>query len=1499
MSLERGGKADKDGNRYEYEWILYNVLEVINNDIQSFIWEPIGPDADGVDVTVITNHNDYQQCKASNGDRDYWRLSDLMSNKILDRWKSRLSENAHNEVSLVSPLTFKGLSDLITRARNSNNIGTDFYEYQIEKAGIETKKLFDEIFRIFTGLLEEVSEEDYNQVLSFLKRMNIRTYSWEGLHEFNLMRIENLFLTNREEVYRCLLKCILDRNNYSHKIDANTIKKWLELDSLQLRNLRSDGQTIGKVMALNEQFKDKFLFWSRGFIDRDCYHDCLKKLNDAIVTIVHGEAGVGKSGAVYGLIREFERLNRPFIAISVENCVPEKSVDTWSREKLNLPINVVNVIDQLFKNDSPVIILDQFDTMRWRSTNYSEAYSICRTIIKQVEELNKTRKEHPIRIVLVTRTYDLEHNEFLRSLCIRDNYLKFEILQLTNEEIYTIIGEDFTLLDNRTKLLLRRFINLYIWNQIQENQDDREKNFKTQSQLIYKWFSQVKCHIHDSIKCSDKEIIECNKKFIDYCKSQNTLNVPTFIMESYETIMNQFASEGFFVCNQNHYSYVHQSIFDYFIASDMLGLWLNGKSIEEVIGGIDSQTPWRRYQIQMMFDQLYEISTDRFLFCGKSLLASDGIRFYIKYVFFETLGKLERIDANLESYISEQFFDTTWGVYLEDAIKGNLEIVELLINSGILEQFIFEKGEIDRGIALLQSVDCNKSLLCTNLINKIYYKLPENRSNISFIFYKDWIKDCDSFFDLRMEYYNEYWDTVSIDIMLEQLVQKNFYDFSRLIKLISIGVLHDATVNFSYVECTDLQISISQQELKDLIDIIPIKLNRYKDRDWIANPLRMTYKRLLVELIKSSLVDWCNNDEQFVWQLIARISNQDNYIYNEITLWTFTLLSSNYSDRIFEYFCDNLRDKVFEYSSTCNTYLDLVTVVVTKHVWNISQQLLNRFLSLVIKYTNKELIKIVHNERLKSINRYQFNVYNSYWGAFQYIFFNCIDSELLTDEYKAIKLMLNRMYPNGISLYNKSRITSGFVNSSIPFNNLSLNAWKKLLCNQFIDNKGKTRLNKSGLLIENSTSTIIGAVANRIEDKTKQFLELIISCGKSINIKYVETAVVKLTDEQVLSKLSDIELFRFIKYILEIDINPYAKYLFEIITKRPELYLYDEVKGFVKYFCDKDKIERLSDYDIISFDLTDSFWMQEVNSIKGRFINLFCILITQKYVVLEDWETDILSILSAKKDFDLYLYGKILIAEYSLNKSIGKSIVKLLLEHYNVLNIEYGLSLLWSLYNDGYQNEVKTIIRNCYLSLNDDLVRLSSYFIVDMYMRDVTSTEVYFNDVETLNSNGHLLDMMELVNVYFSNEAFREKAKLWYINLMNQGLNISHGVANLFYQKLLSISQDYDFIKDNIFAHNVNRQVLREFIEFLKDDLSRMIAASDIVISIIRFVVDHRDEQEYMLMSHLIDELLADLYEASYKINNVELQRTCLDLWDNMYKYRVGSMRVMMDKVIQ
>lgn len=78
MSLEHGGKADKDGNKYEYEWVICQILQVIKRNIRSFIWEPIGPSSDGVDISVIKeDYYDYHQCKASNAGKDSWTISDL------------------------------------------------------------------------------------------------------------------------------------------------------------------------------------------------------------------------------------------------------------------------------------------------------------------------------------------------------------------------------------------------------------------------------------------------------------------------------------------------------------------------------------------------------------------------------------------------------------------------------------------------------------------------------------------------------------------------------------------------------------------------------------------------------------------------------------------------------------------------------------------------------------------------------------------------------------------------------------------------------------------------------------------------------------------------------------------------------------------------------------------------------------------------------------------------------------------------------------------------------------------------------------------------------------------------------------------------------------------------------------------------------------------------------------------------------------------------------
>ena len=120
-----------------------------------------------------------------------------------------------------------------------------------------------------------------------------------------------------------------------------------------------------------------------------------------------------------------------------------------------------------------------------------------------------------------------------------------------------------------------------------------------------------------------------------------------------ENALKYLSSNGFLFIENQNISFTHQRIYDYFIEIEMLNMYQENKTIEEIIGDIEQQTPSRRYQIQMFLEDLHEINTKDFIKIGKELLLSKKVRFYIKYVFLEILGQLEEIDYDIECFILE------------------------------------------------------------------------------------------------------------------------------------------------------------------------------------------------------------------------------------------------------------------------------------------------------------------------------------------------------------------------------------------------------------------------------------------------------------------------------------------------------------------------------------------------------------------------------------------------------------------------------------------------------------------------------------------------------------------------------------------------------------------------------------------------------------------------------------------------------------------------------
>lgn len=129
MPIELGGRADKNGNRFEIKLVIYQMLKVLEEKLDYVILEALGDDEKGIDIWIgnTNGSREGQQCKGRNGSKEYWDFGTANAKEIFTNWKYQLDRDESNTVSLVSPLAFTLLEDLIERAKNTNNNPKDFY----------------------------------------------------------------------------------------------------------------------------------------------------------------------------------------------------------------------------------------------------------------------------------------------------------------------------------------------------------------------------------------------------------------------------------------------------------------------------------------------------------------------------------------------------------------------------------------------------------------------------------------------------------------------------------------------------------------------------------------------------------------------------------------------------------------------------------------------------------------------------------------------------------------------------------------------------------------------------------------------------------------------------------------------------------------------------------------------------------------------------------------------------------------------------------------------------------------------------------------------------------------------------------------------------------------------------------------------------------------------------------------------------------------------------
>lgn len=187
---------------------------------------------------------------------------------------------------------------------------------------------------------------------------------------------------------------------------------------------------------------------------------------------------------------------------------------------------------------------------------------------------------------------------------------------------------------------------------------------------------------------SETEVNITKERLVSHFNKIGRISIPRMLLHDNISVLDHLSSNGFLVIQDNKISFAHQSILDYFLVEKMLTEYYETEDILGAIGGKEQQTPGKRYQVQMLLQNLNEQCSEDFLKAGQTMLSSDQVRYSLKFVFFEILNQLDTIDENIQTYILENCESDLYSKHIiNNVVYTKPQYIRLLRDHGYLDKW--------------------------------------------------------------------------------------------------------------------------------------------------------------------------------------------------------------------------------------------------------------------------------------------------------------------------------------------------------------------------------------------------------------------------------------------------------------------------------------------------------------------------------------------------------------------------------------------------------------------------------------------------------------------------------------------------------------------------------------------------------------------------------------------------------------------------------------------
>ena len=1517
MPLEKGGRADKKGNQYEINCIIYEILKILDEINYSIVVEALGVDEIGTDILVTTFEGikEHQQCKARNASKKSWRISDLKARNILSAWKTQLNRDDDRNVALVSPMECSFLVDLTDRAHNTSGKDEDFYAIQIMKSSKEFQGFYKD-FCMEMGLNYE-KDTDIIKSIDYLRRIAYKPMSEYTIRELINQSIQFLFISEKDIVYNALVSLVVTEDILGKEITQSMLYDYFKNQKIKLRLRDNDDRIAPRIKEINQEYRETFKPLQEGLIDRKEFGSCIDAIENEKSFIICGSAGYGKSGCTEAILNYCERKRMPYIAIKLDRRIPKGNCERWVQE-LGLPSSVAYAIHCISKNEKAIIVLDQLDALRWTQANSSEAISVCMELIRQVKYLNRER-EKKIIMVFVCRTYDFENDNNINSLFKKEESedSDWEVVHIENfdeDTVKRIIGEEYNNLSCKLKMLLRIPSNIYIWQHL-----DKEESYSdclTTSHLIEKWFQQI-CRKSIIEGLQERTIIETTSDMVDKLDKIGRLYVPRNILNVGEAGIDYLISLEMIVNQKNKIGFAHQSILDYFISKKMMERYFEDENIENIIGEKRKQNPGRRYQVQMFLQNILEYDSADFIRAGEAILHSDSIRYYIKFVFYEILGQILEPDENIIQFIIENCENQVYGKYLlNNVIYSKKQYVSILRNQGILDRWYQDVDKKEKVFYLLQSLSPDLSMEDIMFIKKYILKSEEDDKKFIRCFWRGITEEREEMFELRMLLYEHYPDLaqelfIDVKSVMEQCEM-------RAIKLISFWMKNKIKSQGKYVYCYEEElfdadhsflIANGELVLMELLPYIPknnsieIKYSEWSGKYWHKRGI----ERACVELIKKANVAVISKSPEKFWKYYETYMGKGYFVFNEIVLHGLNYLPGYYSNQIIRYIGSDLDKNIFDYTSGAEDELELVKNVLRVHGKKCEKEQLLWLENMVYKYISPRAVEWYQRRIEWNKSRQSERVYWSFWGDLQYELLSCLPEERISKKSKDLLQALNRRFDKVQSRYYNKEGHSGWVKSPVSGKNIGKKQWLQIITNCKLKDRNRFRsIEVKGGFIESSYEMYVDDFRSVVQQDPQGMIELVLEHKDKILSAFIDSLFsgVDLSENLIAVEPDTIEKM-FHTFPCDL-ITHRASYFCGIIENMNSSVWSMEVMNQLKNIAlkhenpalDKPNVTSPEDKEMKSCHMLSS---NALNCVRGRAARAIGHLLWEDRNLLAQFREIIEKLTFDENPAVRYATLYALWPAYNIEREwAGEKIIEIYESDIRTASFRDSKNMFFRLYPK-YKERVLKIIEKCFNDSDKELIEVGGHAVCEFYIQHGKFDNIMSN-VGNLNEE-RIKAILDMAILYLGIGDYRELAKTIILRFININLDLEFPLIRIFSKEYIKLEEDKKFLQE-IVGSKESKKIVWSFIHYLEENALSIVDYTNIIIKLCENILWMETEElrNQWGIEDEISKLIISLYDEtanSEKRDDKQTAEKCLELWDIMFEKQLGSVREISRKLME